>query len=485
MKTFERLSHQTLFVGVGVMFIAFVLRVISLSSRALWYDELQSVTHAYLPLPQLLQSVRHFDPHPPFYYLQLHFWMLFGLSDFWIKLNSVSWSMLALAGLLRIGRKFFGERVALLAVASLACSPLAVAYAQEARMYALLMCTGLGSLWFTHQVLYGWRVVIAVVGLGFSALAFLYSHGAGFMLVVSLASYVGMCQLGRQAAHWNRVLIWGGAFGVILILYWPWLAQAQAISVGHTLTPTLNEVVTTFFILLFGFGDAYPVGLRWVGLALVFGLVLIAWRADERSRRFAVAFGIAPIVFCLLVSYLFRPIWLYRTLAYMVPVWCLTVSVGAFNVLGCDGWTQKQTGWQAGFGVAVGLSLLSATLVQQLTYTNPWRIRDAARYVGQMARTGDIVYVSNERVFWGWAWYFVGPGSVNPLTTQYHLMSVDGIEIVSRLTPEQLIHNHSYWLVYRRMDSVAPLENYSLKVSKDFDRLTVEYVYYHGKPKGD
>jgi mannosyltransferase len=467
---------------LGLLLTAFALRVISLSTRALWYDELQSVTHAFLPVPQLLQSVKQFDPHPPFYYLQLHFWMKLGLSDFWIKFNSVAWSMLALASLFALGRKLFNKRVALLAAACLAVSPLAIAYAQEARMYALLMCVSVWSLWFTHQLLYGRRVFVALAGLMISVLTFLYSHGAGFMLLVSLVSYVGMCQLGKKAAPWKRVLAWGGELVVILVLYYPWLIQAQSIRVGHTLAPDLNEVTTTFLILLFGFGEAYPAGLRWLGLVFVILAVLIAWRADEKSRRFAMAFGAAPIIFCLLVSYLFRPIWLYRTLAYLVPVWCLIVSVGTDNLLK-GGWrAQTQLGWRVGFSMIPYLTFLSATIVQQLTYSSPWHIRSAAYYVEQAAQVGEIVYIPNERVFWGWAWYFVGRGSVNPLTATYQLTSSDGIRVVSNLSLEHLIPGQSYWLIYRQIDSIAPFQERSPGVIKDFDRMTVEHVVYQDSP---
>jgi hypothetical protein len=475
-----RLGSQVTLPMLGVLLMAFVLRVVGLSSRALWYDELQSVTHAYLPITQLLASVWQFDPHPPLYYLQLHFWMTLGVSDFWIKFNSVVWSMLALVSLFGVGRVLFDARVALMASALFAVSPLAIAYAQEARMYGWLMCSGVWSLWLTHQVLYG-RGVLWAAGLIVSTLLFLYSHGTGFMLLVSLASYVGMCQAGRSAARWNRVSLWGGALLMILIVYSPWLVRAQSISVGHTLVPNVNDVVTTFLVLLFGFGDAYPLVLRWFGLKLAVLAVVLAL-VDEKGRRLAVAFGLAPIVVCLLVSYFFKPIWLYRTFAYLTPWLCLTVSAGMFTLLGRGRVAQMRVRLGAGLYAAVIALFLSAGVVQQHLYTNPWHIREATRYVRQAAQVGEIVYLPNERVFWGWAWYFVGPGSVNPLTTTYRLTSVAGVEIVSRLTPEQLVPNRHYWLVYRQIDSAAPFEARSPGIIKDFDRMTVEYVYYPGDP---
>jgi len=150
MKTWR--PETTRLAALAVLTIA--LRLFNLAQGGLWYDELQSVTHSILPVRDLLASVQTFDPHPPLYYLQLHGWLWFGQSDFWIRLNSVVWSVLAALSLYLTSRVIFTVRVARWAALTFALSPLAIGEAQEARMYALLMFLGIWGWFFTHHC---WR----------------------------------------------------------------------------------------------------------------------------------------------------------------------------------------------------------------------------------------------------------------------------------------------------------------------------------------
>ncbi len=171
-----------LLLAAGVVGLALVVRLVNLTNQGLWYDELQSVTFAHPPLKQLLNNVYTFDYHPPLYYLQLHFWLLPNASDAWVRMNSVFWGTLTTASLLIAGWQVFERRTALLAAALFAVAPIAVHYGQEARMYAMMMFLAVWIWFFTHEFLEGWHPWISAAGILVSTTAFLYSHGAGFLI---------------------------------------------------------------------------------------------------------------------------------------------------------------------------------------------------------------------------------------------------------------------------------------------------------------
>ena len=76
---------QFLALLIPVLAFALALRLIGLERRGIWFDEGVSVIIAQRDVAALLAATR-LDVHPPLYYLLLHFWLLFGSGDFWLRL---------------------------------------------------------------------------------------------------------------------------------------------------------------------------------------------------------------------------------------------------------------------------------------------------------------------------------------------------------------------------------------------------------------
>lgn len=105
----------------------------------LWLDEALSANISGLPVGEIGEALRH-DGHPPLYYYLLHYWMaVFGESDFAVRALSgvISVATIPLAWL--AGRRFGGRNVAWLTVLVFALNAFAIRYADETRMYSLLM----------------------------------------------------------------------------------------------------------------------------------------------------------------------------------------------------------------------------------------------------------------------------------------------------------------------------------------------------------
>jgi len=124
--------------------------------------------------------------------------------------------------------------------------------------------------------------------------AFLYSHGAGFMLLVSLFSFVGLWLLENKFKKWKTLLLFLFIQALVFIIYIPWLQRASALSVGHTLKPALNDIASTIYILLFGF---FPEALLWLKWILVIFVTVGITAASIRShsiRTMAISFFSGP-----------------------------------------------------------------------------------------------------------------------------------------------------------------------------------------------
>jgi len=467
-----------LLAGVAVLSVAFALRLVGLSSQALWYDELQSATFATLPLPELIRSLLAFDPHPPVYYIQLHYWMLLGNSDFWIKLNSVFWSMLTTASLLAIGRKFANTRTALAATAAFAIWPFAVSYAQEARMYTLLMFLGLWSLFFAHRLLDGdgtWQTSLGAI---ISTSLFLYSQGAGFMILVSLLTYGFYSLIGRRFRPDKAFIRWLNVQLIVLLLYLPWLVRSRGISLQHIILPGIREVADVFVVLAFGFIKPFPGAFQVIGLGLlvlITGFVVIR---DRSSRPMVVSTVITPVIVAISISYLIRPIWHYRTLAYIAPFLCLT-SASALLELRKSSAERTAMGRLARYSVPVAFSamLLWALSRQEQTLYEPWDIRSAVRFLQKTAGTEETIYVPIRSMFWSLSWYLAGPGSVNPLSTNYLITTREGLQITSQTPPaDPAAAGQTIWFVHLEHDQLALPENWWRDNVLDFNQLRLEHA---------
>ena len=177
---------------LGLLLLAFALRVYQLPAQSLWYDEGVSWYMTRMPLPALTVWTAN-DIQPPLYYYLLWLWVrLAGTSEVALRFPSVFFGALTVPLLWITARRLLGWRAAWLSVLLLALSPLHVYYAQEARMYTLLTCLGLLSSFLLLRLLSlqspdlrsptVWAYVL-------TAAAALYTHYFAFFLLAAHALY--------------------------------------------------------------------------------------------------------------------------------------------------------------------------------------------------------------------------------------------------------------------------------------------------------
>jgi len=126
------------------------LRLATLNTRSFWLDETTAVRQASWSIPEMLAWMAN-NVHPPLFHTLLHYWIAYlGRGEITVRAFALAWGIAAIPLMYWAGRAVYDRRVGLIAAAILAISPFYVWYAQEARMYTMmlvfaLVCTG--AMW--------------------------------------------------------------------------------------------------------------------------------------------------------------------------------------------------------------------------------------------------------------------------------------------------------------------------------------------------
>ncbi len=149
------ISRRHVFVLMGLLVLAAVLRFYRIDAQSLWYDEGNSARIAERSVQLIIEGAAG-DIHPPLYYLSLKVWRgTFGSSEAALRAFSALCGVLTVGLTYLIGREWFNPRSATLAGFIVALSPFGVYYSQETRMYALLALAAAASTWALSPLLMG------------------------------------------------------------------------------------------------------------------------------------------------------------------------------------------------------------------------------------------------------------------------------------------------------------------------------------------
>ncbi len=141
------------------------LRVLLLDHKGMWLDETFSVWVANHGVADMLRWIVKIDQHPPLYYLLLHYWVaLNGDTPYYARLLSALVGAGTIPIIYLIGKRMSGAIMGLAAAVFLALSPFNIAYAQETRMYTLLMFNAAVAIYALVRLLTDSRSVEPIGG---------------------------------------------------------------------------------------------------------------------------------------------------------------------------------------------------------------------------------------------------------------------------------------------------------------------------------
>jgi mannosyltransferase len=223
--------------GVAAL-LALAVVVAALRARALaaplWMDEGISIGIASHPLHAIPSLLRQ-DGSPPLYYMSLHVWMaLFGSSPTASHALSLVFFALSVPAAVWAAWMPFGPVAGGLAGALVALDPFTVYYADDARMYTLVLLLALlatGS--FVRAFVLRRQAHLVVFAVVLAALLYTHSWGVFYAAATGVV-YAVLLGVGPD----RRGLLRDGAlaFGGAAVLFAPWL-PTLAFQAAHTGAP--------------------------------------------------------------------------------------------------------------------------------------------------------------------------------------------------------------------------------------------------------
>lgn len=352
---YRRQLQLAAFVLVLAVYIA--ARFWNLTQSCLWFDEIFSVHAAEHSWNTILSFVSLDLIHPPLFYVLLKVWIGAGGEGlFWLRLFPVVISIIAVFPFDSLCRELkLGRWTQTLALFLLSVNGSLIKYAQEVRMYSLLMCLSLFSMWLFARYFIKGKSFLPLVIVN---VLMVYTHYFGWLVIVSEVTLI----LWFQRIKWRRITV---MLGIVLASFIPWIVavwQAAAggglgQNIGWMSRPGPREIVT--FVLniiepfyskassaesLSIFRVTLPLLLIVVTAAAVYSVEFV--KVDINGRRnayFLPAFFKLPVIAVFIVSWLlpysiwgtrhliivFAPfmIWLSTAISEIPLKWLRTVAV--------------------------------------------------------------------------------------------------------------------------------------------------------------
>ncbi|MGI8855763.1 MAG: glycosyltransferase family 39 protein [Thermomicrobiales bacterium] len=421
------------------------MRRYHLGQQGLWFDEADIVMRARQPLPDLLRNFIHPGENGPLYTLGLACWTrLLGTSEGAVRLPSAIAGTLAIPAMYALGRTLRGPRLGLIAAALLTISPYAHWYAQDAKMYSLLVLLTIVTTWLLLAAVR--RGGAAWIAYGVTAAVTLGIH-ATFLLVLAAHAVIAwiVWRTGYGVRPERRqmrllgllvglaalpLLVWGVIFVVQNGPTWqvkatPW-AILRSMLVEFSVTHKADASTQTWGVLLSVILVALGVGLTW----RAGGETPLSRTAGEGSGVGAVwpsrlnllvivAISVIPGLLFIVLSTR-RAIFEPRYLIVALPGFLLLAA------LGIDGLCRWRTTWLLAAAGGIAVVLLASMPLRAVNFsTTPQKEdwREAYRHLAEHARVGDGVVIY--------------PGYLRT-TYEYYAMQFPALRTLPIVTPPSL-----------------------------------------------
>ena len=396
---------------VAILLLAAALRFYHVSEMSLRADEATNLYTAALEPAAMIQPLITSDPHPPLYFLILHYWMLVaGRSELALRYPTVFMGVVIVGLVYALGKLVFPRRsnIALLGAFLAAINPYLIWDAQDAYMYTFLTAVAVCSFILFERVLRLGASRKAWMGYVFvNALGLLFHYLIGLVLLAQGVLWLVWAAQGRISRR--TTIDWVAAQAATVALVLPWLVVSL---------PMLSNFKTEFFppvgllemaqrsLVAFSIGridsqlmprmvDPAVGSVFGIGILVIFVLGLClptraGGRADDTHGRTVLAtFLFAPLVGLYLFSILRFPIFDERYILFLIPAFLLILARG---FAGLAERTTRRWIPSAALGFVVlgsAYSLNDYFNVPEYAKSPDWR--GAVQFLLSQSRPGDVV----------------------------------------------------------------------------------------------
>lgn len=361
-----------LWIGFFVITAFYIgVRLWRLTDSCLWFDEIFSVHAAQHEWGAMLSFLAQDLIHPPLFYALLKVWInVGGDSLLWLRLFPVFWSVVAIVPFVLLCRELKLETGEILtAFVLIAVNGALIRYAQEVRMYSLLFCLALFSLWlfvklinhlpvqaetFAEMVRFPTSIFRALFIVN---LLLIYTHYFGWLVVLTeLIAFVYLCWGFSTALlriqRGKRLGAFTVSIGLLILCFAPWAfwivfnAAQQSAGLAQNLgwagKPGLRKIFDFILILHepFYYAQSNVDATNIWAIALPFALVgvgviiAIIYKHGDEQIRLLTIFAIVPFVIAFVASWILPySVWGARHLIIIFAPFILLVSISLWRVL--------------------------------------------------------------------------------------------------------------------------------------------------------
>jgi len=385
-------------VGVATLVgaFAFMLGMVRIGTKSVWFDEAVSADFADRSFPDLLPQITGGDPNMSLYYVLLNLWRrMFGDSEFALRSMSALAGAGAVVAVYVLGTRLFSRRTGTFAALLLAVSPFMIQYAQTARGYTLVaFLVTLSCHFFVCELArpsVGVRVAYVLV-----SVAAVYVHY--FAALVLIAQLCALAMHGRRPRMTSARISMAVAV-IVLCVPAVIFARAGGTSRIDWIPPLKLVSVPGVIVKMAGESDTLTALFCLAGVWAIWRIVsnwrLEGDRSGQWALRFVVLWVAVPFVIAFGVS-LRRPLFLAQYLIVCLPALCL-MSAAALSAID----PRKHGTWLVALCSVV--SLVRVGVLYRAESNEDWR--SAERYVSSQRRLGDEVAFFPEFSKKGFAYY--------------------------------------------------------------------------------
>jgi mannosyltransferase len=325
-----------LILAVAALFL--FVRLWHLTDSCLWFDEIFSVHAATNNWNHFFSFIAQDIVHPPLFYLLLKFWLAIGgESLLWTRLFAVVFAVLSIAPFLLICRELkLSKTQVLIGFIAFAVNGSLIKYAQEVRMYSLLVFLSLTSIWLFFRWQHNAKG--RLIGLLIVNLLLIYTHYFGWLIVITELCVV----IWRRDRIKNFVsqtaFLFVGFVPWAILVFNAWRENSGlSQNIGWQSRPNLWQFFSSLhqpFYFPTSNLEATVVLLSLPILLVCLGLIINEFISNRRDTNLQIlaAFVVIPIALAFIAGWIFPiSIWGIRHLTVIFPPYFILLAISFSN----------------------------------------------------------------------------------------------------------------------------------------------------------
>lgn len=335
---------RTLLVLLGIIFLGIALRLYSLTSKILWYDEISTISIAAKSFRFIL---RPFSSYKLLFIILLKAWIeIFGISAVATRILPALFGIASIFLTFRIGKDLFNARIGLIASFLLSISCFHIYQSRQVKHHALLLFLILLSLFCLIRFL-SERKTKFVIANGLVNTAIIFTHPFGFYLIVIQVLHVIFTRRLIGKAGFKKWVFFQVpllfAFGVWVGIILRAEKHLQAL-LWWVQRPDMHSLVETFKTLCYGLDyglnditlSSYPafiVGTISVlfGLFFIRGILVIFRYYFQSHTKLLILWLFLPVALTFIFSHIIFPVYVIKHLLISLPAFYFIVAIGLWH----------------------------------------------------------------------------------------------------------------------------------------------------------